>query len=231
MTAEASTTDPAAYARSLIGTPAVDHGNGTGTQCVDLAKFYSQHISGKVNRTVGLGNGNTVAQGIGNFHGWNYSTDRNDIKPGDIVSFHGTASNGWNRTYGHVVIVYELSGNTARYIHQWQNSRTIHTGSFTLGRNDIVGRVRPPASASNPAPVLRNPHPVPTRLIRLQSPMMQGNDVRFIQWYLVNKFGYSLQIDGWYGPLTETAVRNFQRSQGITVDGIVGPVTIGRLRN
>lgn len=32
-------------------------------------------------------------------------------------------------------------------------------------------------------------------------------------------------IDGIFGPLTETAVREFQRSKGLTVDGIIGPRT------
>ncbi|MBN2362135.1 MAG: SafA/ExsA family spore coat assembly protein, partial [Deltaproteobacteria bacterium] len=38
-------------------------------------------------------------------------------------------------------------------------------------------------------------------------------------------------IDGIFGPKTEAAVRAFQRNQGITVDGIVGPQTWGKLNN
>jgi peptidoglycan hydrolase-like protein with peptidoglycan-binding domain len=32
-------------------------------------------------------------------------------------------------------------------------------------------------------------------------------------------------IDGTFGPKTETAVKDFQQSNGLTVDGIVGPTT------
>lgn len=39
-----------------------------------------------------------------------------------------------------------------------------------------------------------------------------------------------LVSDGWYGPATEAAVREFQRrSPGLVSDGIAGPATLGRL--
>lgn len=41
--------------------------------------------------------------------------------------------------------------------------------------------------------------------------------------------GYSLAVDGIFGSQTESVVKQFQQAQGITVDGIVGPVTWGRL--
>jgi peptidoglycan hydrolase-like protein with peptidoglycan-binding domain len=36
-------------------------------------------------------------------------------------------------------------------------------------------------------------------------------------------------IDGRYGPLTEQAVRRFQATHGLTVDGVAGPVTLAAL--
>ena len=38
-------------------------------------------------------------------------------------------------------------------------------------------------------------------------------------------------MDGSFGPLTEAAVRNFQASAHIAVDGIVGPATWSFLLN
>ena len=55
-----------------------------------------------------------------------------------------------------------------------------------------------------------------------------GTAVRTLQQALVNK-GYSLSVDGAFGPMTQNAVISFQRSVGITADGIVGPVTWGKL--
>lgn len=41
---------------------------------------------------------------------------------------------------------------------------------------------------------------------------------------------YGAFADGEYGPGTEAAVQEFQRAEGITDDGIVGPITWGRLQ-
>lgn len=46
---------------------------------------------------------------------------------------------------------------------------------------------------------------------------------------LLSKDGSSLQIDGIFGPGTQSAVRAFQKKYGLTVDGIVGPQTWGKL--
>ena len=46
---------------------------------------------------------------------------------------------------------------------------------------------------------------------------------------LLNDRGAALVVDGDFGPRTNDAVLDFQRDQGIDVDGIVGPVTWGEL--
>ena len=55
-----------------------------------------------------------------------------------------------------------------------------------------------------------------------------GSAVSQLQQALVNK-GYSLSVDGAFGPLTRSAVISFQSNVGITADGIVGPVTWSKL--
>lgn len=42
---------------------------------------------------------------------------------------------------------------------------------------------------------------------------------------LLQRHGFPVNADGWYGRETESAVRRFQRSQGLESDGIVGPAT------
>lgn len=55
-----------------------------------------------------------------------------------------------------------------------------------------------------------------------------GPAVNLIQYYLVSS-GYDIEVDGKYGPVTENAVRDFQKKNNLTEDGIVGPVTWSRL--
>ena len=55
-----------------------------------------------------------------------------------------------------------------------------------------------------------------------------GSAVRTLQEMLV-KLGYSIAIDGDFGPATEKAVKGFQTVYGLEVDGIVGKMTWGKL--
>ena len=68
-------------------------------------------------------------------------------------------------------------------------------------------------------------------------PILRRNDqqtykdenVRLLQQRL-NKFGFSLKADGFFGALTEQAVKDYQAryneyTQTVVEDGIVGPIT------
>ena len=41
--------------------------------------------------------------------------------------------------------------------------------------------------------------------------------------------GYSLDIDGEFGPRTENALREFQRKNNLEIDGVAGPATYAKL--
>ena len=52
-----------------------------------------------------------------------------------------------------------------------------------------------------------------------------GEAVRVAQLALRSTVAPELEIDGYFGPRTEVAVREFQRTAGLAVDGLVGPRT------
>ncbi|MFH7028662.1 MAG: peptidoglycan-binding protein [Heteroscytonema crispum UTEX LB 1556] len=57
-----------------------------------------------------------------------------------------------------------------------------------------------------------------------------GDAVRVLQRLLLNN-RYSVQLDGYFGALTETAVKAFQSQRNLTADGVVGPRTWRELTN
>ena len=54
----------------------------------------------------------------------------------------------------------------------------------------------------------------------------KGDDVKAFQEKLV-KLGFGIEADGHFGAKTEAAVKDFQKTFGYTVDGLVGEGTLG----
>jgi N-acetylmuramoyl-L-alanine amidase len=55
---------------------------------------------------------------------------------------------------------------------------------------------------------------------------MHGDDVAALQSRLTEMGFHSGRVDGIFGPMTESAVKEFQKSVGVVVDGKCGPATI-----
>ena len=65
------------------------------------------------------------------------------------------------------------------------------------------------------------------RSLYLQKPpLMHGDDVAALQSRLTEMGFHSGRVDGIFGPMTESAVKEFQKSVGVIVDGKCGPATI-----
>jgi peptidoglycan hydrolase-like protein with peptidoglycan-binding domain len=73
----------------------------------------------------------------------------------------------------------------------------------------------------------QNPYTEPTKNLKKGD---SGEGVKWLQWEL-NQSGYKLDIDGIFGSFTDQAVRKFQKSCKITIDGICGKVTRKNLKN
>jgi peptidoglycan hydrolase-like protein with peptidoglycan-binding domain len=58
-----------------------------------------------------------------------------------------------------------------------------------------------------------------------------GHEVRRLQRTLTAALGRTVTINGSFGTATVTAVRDYQSSRGLVVDGIVGPATWGSLQS
>ncbi|MFC4585819.1 peptidoglycan recognition protein family protein [Sphaerisporangium corydalis] len=67
-------------------------------------------------------------------------------------------------------------------------------------------------------------HPVFSGRLLKYPPVLRGDDVRTWQAQM-EKRGFTLDVDGAYGPGSREVCRTFQREQGLGVDGIVGKLT------
>lgn len=52
----------------------------------------------------------------------------------------------------------------------------------------------------------------------------------YLQYHLKNGEGYTLKVDGYFGPETEEIVRDVQRQYGLERDGVYGPATGRKMR-
>lgn len=82
-----------------------------------------------------------------------------------------------------------------------------------------------------PAKPNRDPenYHVPTRTLKYNSSsVMTGEDVLWVQSVLW-QLGYDIIVDGFYGPDTKTAIKDFQKQSGMTQTGAVDANTVKRL--
>ncbi len=87
-----------------------------------------------------------------------------------------------------------------------------------------------PSTAQTPAPTTIGQNLAAAETGQMLRRGSSGPGVLELQQEL-NRRGFRLEEDGKFGPATEAAVRQFQRSNNAQVDGVVGPETIGRLRS
>jgi peptidoglycan hydrolase-like protein with peptidoglycan-binding domain len=94
----------------------------------------------------------------------------------------------------------------------------------TIGPLDFWGFTDPAKFLSSPAPL-----PPPATLVDVQLRVLsegcKGYDVQALQRLLNGLRNYNLEVDAIFGPLTKTAVLEYQQFMGYTQDGIVGAAT------
>jgi peptidoglycan hydrolase-like protein with peptidoglycan-binding domain len=71
------------------------------------------------------------------------------------------------------------------------------------------------------APAEAAPLPVAVPAGAASIPQDQTRAVQLV----LSSFGYTIAVDGWYGPQTTKVVKSWQKSNGLLEDGIAGPIT------
>ncbi|WP_405021472.1 N-acetylmuramoyl-L-alanine amidase [Kitasatospora sp. NBC_00070] len=119
------------------------------------------------------------------------------------LTFHGAGGRAWG---GHP----DCPGE----IRKAQRGRIIARAAELL--NTPTPPVTPPPVPSFPA--------WPGRYISLRSPYLRGDDVRQWQQRMRDR-GWSLDVDGVFGPASARVARAFQSEKGLDADAIIGPAT------
>lgn len=84
----------------------------------------------------------------------------------------------------------------------------------------LINNIQPSYAAS---------YPVPQRSIYYKTPVMTGDDVKYVQSGL-KTLGYSISVDGKFGPGSKSVTQKFQKDNGLSVDGSFGPLTLKKLQ-
>lgn len=128
---------------------------------------------------------------------------------------------------GHSVevrIIKSSTGGTYYYVGKWDGttiSTTLANTSVSTEKIKFYGS-KPPENV-----IVGSSSPYPGYAVKYGS---TGATVTKVQQRL-NSLGFSISADGSFGPATNTAVKNFQRTRSISVDGSVGPTTWNYLFN
>ena len=183
-------------------------------------------------------------------YGWTYTpTDTNyTTLTGSIQLWHKSASSGGGSYYASTVpdmpMLYRgCTGDAVKTLQEKLNAKGFDSGNVdgifgaktyaavtafqkanSLGVDGIVGKLTW-AKLYDATPV--NVTPVTTQpMLRTGS---RGDAVRKLQ-ELLNALGYDCgSVDGIFGSKTKAAVLAFQKANGLGADGIVGPLTWGKL--
>ncbi|MEE0378788.1 MAG: peptidoglycan-binding domain-containing protein, partial [Ruminococcus sp.] len=118
----------------------------------------------------------------------------------------------------------------------WVSGSIFSSGKYTLSGRCMYGLSysgnRPtPVPDTNTASDSQLPwnYTYPTRTLYQKSPMMNGNDVRWLQSAL-SYLGYACTVDGYLGAETKNQIRAYQSANGLSVDGKAGTKTLSSLK-
>ena len=142
-----------------------------------------------------------------------YNPDTNKFLVFDCAPGSGGPVNSTNRRY-----LTAAAGD-------WKTPAELNTGMINI---DAYWLYQPLGSDYQPDP---NKYNYPDRVLKYTSgsATMTGSDVMWVQAVLY-RLGYTITIDGSYGPGTASVVTQFQGDHGLDQDGSCGPLTRAKLK-
>jgi peptidoglycan hydrolase-like protein with peptidoglycan-binding domain len=154
-------------------------------------------------------------RGIGRF-------DKNPMM-GDLVLFDFRRDG----VSEHIGIVERVERGTIHTIEGNTSTKNNANGGEVMRRQRIMGNIlgfaHPHFLGGSDRP-REETIPWPGIYFRVVSPIQKSPHIVTWQRQMVH-WAYKLAVDGFYGPESERACKDFQRKRNLTVDGVVGPLT------
>ena len=156
--------------------------------------------------------------------------DDNPI-PGDIIFFD------WDHVIeslplDHVAVVTEINGSTITYVNGNGSSST-HVTRQTININNpcivywmrYIGRTATPSEATQKE--IETPKPKKVMCTVELEQLSKGCESASVETLqnLLNDVQYGIVVDGRFGNNTESVLKQFQKENNLTADGICGPKT------
>lgn len=143
----------------------------------------------------------------------------NDPRPGDLVIFEFDGDNSPD----HVGMVERVEADGSVWTYEGNHADRLE--HLHRSRAVIAGFCHPPYSDSGAPPAVPAPMSDGTPAFPGYCSLGSvGSAVRQSQQRLSDR-GWSIGVDGEFGPRTDAVVRAFQSNKRIEVDGVVGPST------
>src|SRR5699024_4000297 len=152
------------------------------------------------------------------------------------VGTYGGRTMAQNNTHRAVGRPVTLTGTAGRALRGTSGAAVL--GTVVIGSALLAGpaQAAPAVSPAAPTAAVQTAAPAAPAPAHATSALAaeklrwgsQGSSVEQLQTAL-NEHGASLSVDGKFGKLTHRAVKDFQRSHGLKIGGIVGPDTRGAL--
>lgn len=166
--------------------------------------------------------------------GWNWFDNRGETRnrnfvpqKGDIIFFDWDPEEG--NGMDHVGLVDRVENDTV-YTVEGNHNDQVNQYSYPLNSNQIYGYVVPSYTGNE---VIDDSTSSTSSEKPLLYKGLTGENVKYAQNKLISK-GYSVGTsgaDGIFGSATEQAVRQFQADNGLSADGMIGPITWEKLED
>jgi hypothetical protein len=140
----------------------------------------------------------------------------------DVIVYHASQS----PRAGNGFALNEKSKVQSEFFIAWhsQYKSTACPGPFLTSQLDYIVSECNKRASGKPSKPSKPTTPTKPKLGKWLRNGSTGDNVKYLQAALGG-----LKVDGIFGPITQAAVRKFQKQQGIQIDGVVGPQTWSRL--